>query len=142
MPKERAKTRDERREEHYLDGNARRPYTHTPILNSGEQNTESPSLSMDQREKICSRCLPVLSRYVDSFRELTHRVSHLKRVEHINPSPLSPDGDHYRDVKRQNEWIRENVFDVMGNFLFCASCVCSAFRISYQRLTRQRNVKR
>ena len=91
---------------------------------------------------ICSRCLPVLSRYVDSFRELTHRGSHLKRVKHINPSPLSPDGDHYRDVKRQNEWIRENIFDVMGNYLFCASCVCSAFRISYQRLTRQRNVKR
>ena len=30
----------------------------------------------------------------------------------------------------------------MGNYLFCARCVCSAFRISPQRLSRQRNIKR
>ena len=71
-----------------------------------------------------------------------HRGSNLKRVKHINPSPIRPDGKHYRDIKCQNEWLRQNIFDVMGNYLFCFSCIHSAFHISKQRLAQQRNVKR
>ena len=75
------------------------------------------------------------------FMELTYRGSNLKRVKRINPSPIHPDGKHYRDIKRQNEWLRQNIFNMMGNYLFCCSCVCSAFHISKQRLAQQRNVK-
>ena len=49
---------------------------------------------------------------------------------------------HYRDVKRQNDWLRENMFDAMGNYLFCCACVRIAFGISKQRITRQRAIKR
>ena len=31
---------------------------------------------------------------------------------------------------------------MMGNYLFCARCVCTAFHISSQRLARQRAVER
>ena len=58
------------------------------------------------------------------------------------PIPKKTDRQHYRDLVAQNEWLRENIFDAMGNYLFCARCVCSAFRISPQRLSRQRNIKR
>ena len=37
---------------------------------------------------------------------------------------------YYWDIKSQNEWLRENILDPMGNYLFCARCIC------------QRNVKR
>ena len=45
------------------------------------------------------------------------------------------------DVK-QNEWLRQNVFDSFGNYLYCFACVCSALGVSKDRLTRQRNIKR
>ena len=67
---------------------------------------------------VCPTCLPVLSKYKAMFKELTHRGSSLKRVKHVNPNPTSPNVVHYRDVKRQNEWLRENVFEQMyKNFI-------------------------
>ena len=50
----------------------------------------------------------------------------------------------YRDLNKQNEWLRQNIviFDVMGNYLFCASCLKGAFHLSYQqRLSRQWRIK-
>ena len=49
---------------------------------------------------------------------------------------------YYRNLVHQNEWLRGNVFDAMGNYLFCQECIMGALNISKQRLTRQRNVKR
>ena len=42
----------------------------------------------------------------------------------------------------QNEWIRGNIFDAMGNYIFCHDCVRKALGVSKQRLSRQRQVKR
>ena len=75
------------------------------------------------------------------FMELTHRGSNLKRVKHINPSPIRPDGKHYRDINAKMSGFDKNIFDVMENYLLCCSCVRSAFHISKQRLAQQRNVK-
>ena len=49
--------------------------------------------------------------------------------------------DHYRDLKAQNDWLRSNVFDSMGNYLYCAKCIHIAFGISKQRLSHQRKMK-
>ena len=46
------------------------------------------------------------------------------------------------NVKVQNEWLRQNIFDPMGNYLFGAPCVVDSLQLSYQRLSRQRLVKR
>lgn len=43
---------------------------------------------------------------------------------------------------RQNEWLRQNVFDSLGNYLYCAACIHAALGVSKDRLTRQRNIKR
>ena len=94
------------------------------------------------KEDICKRCRPVLTRYVDDFSKLTHQGSALKRRQRINPAPCLPDKQHYRDVKRQNDWLRQSMFDAMGNYLYCSRCITSVFGISSQRLARQCNVKR
>ena len=36
----------------------------------------------------------------------------------------------------------QNVFDAMGNYLFCQQCITAALQISKQRLVRQCCVKR
>ena len=43
---------------------------------------------------------------------------------------------------RQNEWLRSNLFDGAGNYLYCQSCIRACFSISGDRLARQRNIKR
>ena len=48
----------------------------------------------------------------------------------------------YCDLRNQNEWLRNNAFDTLGNYLFCSECIHNALGVSYQRLARQRKVKR
>ena len=49
---------------------------------------------------------------------------------------------NYRDIVTQNDWLGRNVFDSLGNYLYCCQCVCAALGIYKDRITRQRNVKR
>lgn len=146
MPKQRPTSRKERRDlqkQNYLGGNARRPYSHSPTLTDSLVH-DSPDSEDDPTasDGVCSRCLPVLSRYKDVFEGLTHHGTKLKRVKGINPHPKLPERAHYRDLVGQNDWLREDLFDGLGNYLFCVRCICSTFKISRQRLSRQRNVKR
>ena len=132
MPKERPSTRKERREEqsrHYLQGRAKKPHVHTRSMDAEFAEASSRD---EAAEGICKRCRPVLSRYVVDFNELTHRGSALKRRQHINPAPRKPDTQHYRDVKRQNEWLGENFFDALGNtsIVLSVSAMHLAFLIS------------
>lgn len=131
MPKDRGKTREERRRsrrQNYLDGMARYPYTHTPTASTTSEG---------EKGGVCSRCLPVLSHYKEMFQGLIHQGSELKKRR-----LMSPDREVHVDVKHQNEWLLNNVFDPLGNYLYCAACVCKMFGISGRRLARQRNVKR
>ena len=66
----------------------------------------------------------------------------LKRRKLINPHPKQPDKEQYRDLVKQNEWLRNNVFDSLGNYIFCSRCVHHALGVLYQRLSRQRSIKR
>lgn len=91
---------------------------------------------------VCTSCAPVLSKYTDTFRGLKRQGSELKRRKKINLEPKRVNFDHYRDLIKQNEWLRGNVFDAMGNYLFCCKCIHIALGVSYQRLSRQRKIKR
>ena len=66
----------------------------------------------------------------------------LKRQKLINPYPKQPEKEQYRDLVKQNEWLRNDVLDSLGNYIFCSHCVHHALGVSYQRLSRQRSVKR
>ena len=72
---------------------------------------------------------------------MIHQGSDLIRKKSINPHPVKVDRAHYRNVVKQNEWLRENIFDAVGNYLYCQACVRSSFGISADRLARQRKIK-
>ena len=42
----------------------------------------------------------------------------------------------------QNEWIRSNLFDSLGNYRYCQSCINDILEVGTQRLTHQRTIKR
>lgn len=60
--------------------------------------------------------------------------SSLKMVKRINPVPRRVDMAHFRDLKAQNDWLRSNVFDSMGNYLYCAKCIRLALGISISNI--------
>ena len=93
-------------------------------------------------ENVCKSCAPVLQKYADTFRDMKRQGSELKRRKLINLHPKRPSTVQYRDLVKQNEWIRNNIFDATGNYLFCCRCVHFGLGISFQRLSRQRKVKR
>ena len=136
------KTRKERRKaskDVYLDGRAKNPHRHTRVL---RRSLEEASSSGQGVSGVCPQCDPILSRYSDTFKEMVHHGSELKRKRSINPHPKKADTTHYRDLVKQNEWLRNNVFDSLGNYLYCAACIRASLGVSKDRLARQRNIKR
>ena len=136
------KERRHQRRERYLAGEARHPYLHTPSLR--ESPSSSGASTSTTGPTVCGKCRPILSLYANTFKSLVHQGSDLKIRKTINPHPKKPSAVHYRDLNRQNDWLRENVFDPMGmgNYLYCSDCICASLQMSKQRLARQRHIKR
>lgn len=89
---------------------------------------------------MCNRCIPVLSRCVEVFKSLVHQGTQLGKHQHVNPYPKCADAIPYRN--RQNEWLLSNVFNSLGNYLYCQPCIVAAFGVSRQRLAHLWKVKR
>lgn len=120
----------------YISGSGRSVYK----VRSKDLETSlqlSPSL-----EGVCSTCTSGLAGIAVGFIQLRQQGTELKKRKAKLPHPKCPEREHYRDISAQNEWLRGNVFDAMGNYLFCHNCIKKALKVSSQRLTRQRNVKR
>ena len=129
------KTRRERRaasKAAYLDGRARNPHHHTLVLKrSLEEPGTSPSASVgaspvldtSSSSSMCPQCKPVLSQYVDAFKGMVHQGSELKRKMTIDPNPKRAETTHYRDLVSQNEWLKQNMFDALGNYVIVRSCL-------------------
>ena len=83
-----------------------------------------------QGTRTCPKCSPILSWYTDIFKGLIHQGTELKKRKRANPHPKRIDTIHYRDIIRQNEWMRENLYNPMGNYLFCSSCICASLGVS------------
>ena len=69
---------------------------------------------------MCAKCRTALERM---FKDIVEQGTERKR---INPNPKRQHSITYRDEKHQNEWLRENVFDHLGNYLFCCACIRAA----------------
>ena len=41
----------------------------------------------------------------------------------------------------QNQWLRDNVLDHFGNYIYCVSCLTAYLKIGNHRLHRQRVIK-
>ena len=124
MPKTRKEIRRGVRD-NYLAGRARKSYRHGPTLNSSFEEQPSPSETASARRALsstgcCAKCRPILSRYSEIFKGLTHRGSELKKRKRLNPDPKRPDTTHYRDLNRQNEWIRENTVIYLSFPVLCS----------------------
>ena len=129
----------------YLKGKARCAHSISCTLKASfKENQPGPSTeaSDEHLQHVCKHCDPVLTKYADTFKGLIMQGTKLKKRKKINPHPKRPDFAHYRDLNKQNEWLRSNVFDTMGNYLFCCKCIHIALGISYKRLAHQRSVKR
>ena len=99
---------------------------------------------------VCSSCVSSLSQIADGFKQLKHHGTEFKKGGGGGgggggrrlQEPKDPDRDHCQNVSIQNEWIRGNPFDAMGNYLFCHKCIIKVLNVSPQRLSRQHKVKR
>ena len=132
MPKDRPTTRKERRkkqQENYVAGRSSRPYNHTPSLNASFSDDQTPGPSYElsgEKSKVCLKCVTVLSRWQDTFKSFVKQGSELKKRKAINPYPKCSDIPPYKDLNAQNEWLRNNVFNAMDNYLFlCQVRMCS-----------------
>ena len=125
----------------YLSGTSRKPYRISnelqKALSDNEQGSSSSQAMASQREpsqwnkNVCKSCAPVLQKYADIFRDMKRQGSELKKRKLINTHPKRPNTEQYRDLVKQNEWIRNNIFDATGNYLFCCCCVYHGLGISF-----------
>lgn len=69
--------------------------------------------SSSQLEGVCNYCSQP---FMKDFRKLTHHGSELKKQKRY-PDPKDDSRAHYQDVIAQNEWIRGNIFNSMGDYL-------------------------
>ena len=140
-------TRKRRREiafDNYMEGKSRKAYRLQRDITDGQQSQELPPNLSD---KVCCSCSQPLSRIKQMFNALKRQGSDLRKrrksvQERDTLETPGSEQPRYRNLVLQNEWLRGNVFDTMGNYLFCQECVCAALQISKQRLSRQRNIKR
>ena len=143
MPKITRKDQRAKQRSNFLAGKARRAHKHSPSLRvSLEEGSSSQTLETEDTSGVCPQCYPVLSRYSTTFKEMLHTGTELKKRKIINPRPKRSDFTQYRDVARQNQWMRANLFDSIGNYLYCFNCVRSCLGISKDRLSHQRRIKR
>ena len=73
---------------------------------------------------------------------MIHQGSELKRQKTVYPNPKKDDAIPYRDIVKQNEWLRQNCYDSLGSYLYGNSCIRCALEVSNDRLAKQRNIKR
>ena len=145
---ESVKERQQKRQKSYMQGRAHRPYRLAADISAAFEslqdtpNTNPACIKELPTSGICSSCIPVLNKYTPIFKGLKRQGSELKRRKVSNPHPKHPEHELYRDLVKQNDWLRANVFDGLGNYLFCSKCIHVALGVSYKRLARQRRVKR
>ena len=122
----------EKQRKNYLEGFARRPHLHSRTLRRSLEGA-GPSRSTDgasANPSICPQCYPGLVCYVDVFKSMKQSGTELKKCKRSNPYPKKADSDveHHRDITKQNDWLRSDVFDSLGKY--------SVLRTHYHPLTQ------
>ena len=139
----------------YLHGTARKAHTLRGGLkaapeersmdlqvSSSSTSTSTPSASTTSASIAhteCLSCTLILEQLKVNFDRTGRELRHSKRVL---PEPRKPDKLHYRNLVAQNQWIRNNLRDALGNYRYCQKCINKVLRIGTQRLAHQRAIKR
>lgn len=127
----------------FLSGKSRRAYSLREDIARGLKDDQINSCTNDVLKSTagfsCS-CRETLERFTDMFNNMLHTGTALvKRASEQQPKKSNK---KYRDLKKQNEWLLENVFDIHGNYLFCVSCIIEILNVHASRLHRLRKIKR
>lgn len=127
----------------YLEGRARKVHKlrHDVEIGLKEGASHQPEEPSNSR-KLCTDCKPVLEKLLPKFESFVRSDIELRHRKRVLPNPRKPDKLHYRNLVAQNEWIRCNLFDALGNYRYCQVCITNTLGIGTQRLTHQRSVKR
>ena len=111
--------------DNYMEGISRKAYRVKQDIEDAQMRMGSPpTLSV----KVCHSYSNPLSCIKEMFNGLKRQGSDLRKRRgehtrrHIHDSRLRTNS--YRNLVLQNEWLRANIFDTMGNYLFCQECVC------------------
>ncbi|XP_070578689.1 uncharacterized protein [Ptychodera flava] len=91
---------------------------------------------------VCSICEPVLTQAAVSFFTIQHWGNVLKKRQSAHQEPVKGSNRQWRNIVEENRWIRGNLFDPAGNYLFCQQCIIAVLDVSRQRLASQRDIKR
>ena len=91
---------------------ARKAYKVRDDIDTAQICEPSPT---NMPSQVCHACANPLSRVQQAFSSLRRQGTEIKRRQ----APKNPNRLHYRNLVLQNEWLRVNVFDAMGNYLFC-----------------------
>ena len=103
---------------------------------TGVSDTSATSASTGTE---CQFCKPVLGKLKANFDSLVRTGGELRHSKRVLPEPRKL---HYRNIVAQNEWIRANLFDALGNYRYCQRCINKVLGIGTQRLAHQRAIKR
>ena len=123
-----------------LEGSMRSAYVLKDSLTKAlaeEDDDKENVVPETEKTCICSKCHPGLEALREQFENITHSYStELQRKR-------SGSGTKYkcRNILKENEFLRNNVFDACGNYVFCFQCILSCFKVGSQRLTRQHKLK-
>ena len=83
-------------------------------------------------------CRTVLAAHKASFDAMQVSSKTLKKRQRYKPAS---DTRQYRDMNAQNNWLLANVFDSVGNYLYCMTCIVDVLGVNNKRLTRLRKMK-
>ena len=124
----------------YLEGRSRKVHK---LRNDAEQGLKADQAhARETTHGPCTSCRPALEKLQPVFDSFVRSDLELRHSKRVLPEPKKPDKTHYRNLVAQNEWIRSNLFDGLGNYRYCQSCITEVYGIGSQRLAHQRSVKR
>jgi len=132
--------RDKRKEtsvKNFLGGEARQPYTLREDIVSGLKNRVTQINENKKNDNSCI-CQETLGQFSDMFKNMIHNdQGSVKKSSNQKGTT-----EKHKDIKRQNKWLLENIFDSYGNYIYCFSCVKEILGIGGTRLHRLREIKR
>ena len=135
----------QRKAERYLGGQARAAYKQHDgdLSQSFSDDAQLPCEEPlpKRRRGECSACHYHLQKLGKAFNDIgRHGKERSKRCKGY-PDPKKSNTRKYRNVRAENAWIRENLFDAHGNYRYCHYCILAYINVHSERLAKQRKIK-
>jgi hypothetical protein len=137
--------REKRKEDsvkNFLGGEARQPYILREDIVGGLKNrvTQINEKNENKNRKNDNSC--ICQETLGQFSGMFKNMIHTDQDSIKKSSSQKGTTEKHWDIKRQNKWLLENVFDSYGNYIYCFSCVKEILGIGGTRLHRLREIKR